>query len=109
MARNRRNQLNNLPPQYVTCRVLVGNHSPRSTPEVFVAPGGGYEVVFTCRFCGTEITKERDFHGFVKASRRYKYEPGYLIEEGGALTSSEKADLFLRNVSARKHEPKDDA
>lgn len=98
MTVSRKAQLATLPTNYVTCRVVVGNHSPDSDPRVMSAPGGGYEIVFTCRFCGTEIVKHRDRHGFVTGGRVYKYPDGYLLEEGGAMTASEKARLFVVNA-----------
>lgn len=88
-----------MPEEYVTCRVLVGNHSPSDVPHIKNAPDGGFLLVSTCRFCGTEIVKKRDRMGFRMGSGiRYGYRSGYLMDEGGPLTKSEKAQLFLRQV-----------
>lgn len=104
MAMNRRNQLAQMPHGDVVCRVLNGHHTPNGEPEVFNAPGGGYEMVFTCIYCGTEISKFRDRHGFLTGRRKYtprSTEDGgtpYVMQEGGKLTKEEKARLFLREA-----------
>lgn len=91
---DRKDQLVNYPSDYAVCRVLVGNHSPGEFPTIYNAPGG-YELVYTCQFCHTEISKFRDRRGFITGQRRYKYPAGYVMAEGGGITPSEKAALFL--------------
>lgn len=85
----------------IICRVLMGNHSiDPDSYEIYAAPGGGWQTVFTCVSCGAEITKPRDRHGF-REQNRYKHRKGYLMEEGGMLTGREKADLFMKLAGAR--------
>lgn len=90
----RRAQLASYP--FAMCRVLVGNHVPAAGyPVIKRTRGGGYDQMFICANCGAEVHRFRDRHGFRTGSPRYKYEKGYLIEEGGTLTTSEKAEMFL--------------
>lgn len=106
---SRRDQLASMPRGDIVCRVLVGNHTPDGAPKVYNAPGGEYELVFTCQFCGTEVSKFRDRHGFITSRRKYGYRRDgqpYLIQDGGGLTPSEKAALFLRSVTTDAGESK---
>jgi hypothetical protein len=93
---SRSTQIASMPPSYVLCRVVVGNHVPATGyPVVYSTEGGGFEQFFVCENCGAEVSKYRDRHGFVTGGRRYKYQPDYVMQEGGALTRSEKAALFV--------------
>lgn len=101
MKTSRKDQLNEMPSSFVMCRVIVGTHVPaHGYPVISRTPGGGYEQMFVCENCGAEVRNYRDRHGFRTGGRKYKYEPGYLIQEGGALTASEKADLFVGEASS---------
>lgn len=92
----RNDQLASMPGSYINCRVVIGNHVPAAGyPVINRTRDGGYETMFVCDNCGTEVRKYRDRHGFVTGKRGYKYESGYLIAEGGRLTASEKSALFL--------------
>lgn len=91
----RSQQLSWYPREYMICRVLLGGHHvPKEEPRIYPRAGGGYESEFDCMFCGATCVRVRDHHGFPLPGR-IKYQPGYTMEEGGTMTSSEKASLFL--------------
>lgn len=100
--KSRREQLANMPGDQIICRVVRSNHSINPDDyHVEAVAGGGWATIFTCAVCGTEITQYRDRHGF-REPTAYKRPKGYLMEEGGALTAREKADLFTRWAGGRR-------
>lgn len=83
------------------CRVVVGNHVPApGYPVVDRTRDGGYEQMFVCANCDTKVYRYRDRHGFLIPKRSYSYRPGYLLEEGGRMTLSEKALVFVQFAGA---------
>lgn len=101
MALSRNEQLKGMSEGDALCRVLVGNHVPaQGYPVVDRTRDGGYRQWFVCDNCGAEVSRYRDRHGFLTGRRGYKYEPGYLLQEGGQMTKSERASVFLQHASA---------
>jgi hypothetical protein len=103
MAKNtsRTTQINGMNEGDAMCRVMVGNHVPApGWPVVERTAGGGYDQRFICANCGTEVHRYRDRRGFLLSRRNYKYQDGYLLQEGGRMTRSEKASVFIRFADA---------
>jgi hypothetical protein len=98
-SKSRSEQIAGMPSEFAMCRVLVGNHVPASGyPVIHRTRDGGYEQMFACANCGTEVYRYRDRHGFLTGKRSYRYPAGYLLPDGGQMTKSEKASVFVQEA-----------